>query len=256
MLSTPTMPGQIGPDLAPDLAKIDQLNALLRQMERSRPAGRQTVSSGCRALDRMLPHEGLLRGSLVEWLADGAGSGAQFLALTAARQACLEGQTLVIVDAASRQRSTLYPPALSALGLDLNRIVLVCPADEKQALWALEQALRCPAIGAVIGFPRQMDSYAYRRLQLAAERSEGLGLLVRPSEVRGSPSWAELRWQVSPRPTTCGWGLHVQLLRCRGYLGDGKVDLTIDEQTGEIHEAYSGNLASQLAHPTLAGKRA
>ncbi|MEW4453662.1 hypothetical protein AB1L30_13395 [Bremerella sp. JC817] len=247
MLSTPTIP---------DRVKIDQLNAQLREMERSRPASRETVSCGCRALDRMLPREGLLRGSLIEWLAEGAGSGAQYLALTAARQACRAGQTLVIVDSSARRGSTLYSPALSGMGLDLNRIVLVRPTDEKQALWSLEQALRCPAVGAVLGFPRQMDSYAYRRLQLAAEQSDGLGLLVRPSEVRGSPSWAELRWQVSPRPTACGWGLHVELLRCRGYLGDGKVDLTIDEQTGEIHEAYSGSLASQLAHPTLASQRA
>ncbi len=40
------------------------------------------------------------------------------------------------------------------------------------------------------------------RLQLAAESGGALGLLVRDKAVRGQPSWAEVRWQVSPCPST------------------------------------------------------
>jgi len=231
---------------------IEQLNAQLREMERSRPPARQVVRTNCPQLDQMLPRQGILRGSIVEWLTDGPGCGAFALAFVAARQALRDGRSLVIID----RRKRLYPPALSAWGIDLNRVVMIHPKSEKDELWALEQSLRCPAVSAVLASPQKLDSYTYRRLQLAAETSQGLGLFVRSAELLHLPSWAELRWLVAARSVDSGWGLHVQLLRCRGYLGEGSIDVVIDEQTGEIDAADSSGPSAELAHSTLASSSA
>src|ERR671919_102312 len=66
------------------------------------PEDDRPVSTGSPALDRLLPAGGLRRGTLVEYLASAAGSGAGTLALAAAREACREGRALVILDRCPR----------------------------------------------------------------------------------------------------------------------------------------------------------
>lgn len=88
---------------------------------------------------------GLRRGAVAEWLSAAVASGAQTLALLAAREACREGKSLIVVD---RQRR-FYPPAAAAWGIDLSRLIVVHPASEAEELWAIDQALRCRGVAAV-----------------------------------------------------------------------------------------------------------
>src|SRR5688572_32232769 len=113
------------PRLAPAAARQALVAALQRQVQRLEglrpPADERLVSTGSPPLDQLLPGGGLRRGSLVEYLSPGAGSGAGTLALAAAREACRdeEGQShraFVIVD----QSRTFYPPAAAAWGIDLS----------------------------------------------------------------------------------------------------------------------------------------
>lgn len=226
--------------------RIGELSRRLRQLERShRPLSRAKVTTGCRALDRLLPGRGLVRGSLVEWLGDGPGSGAGTLALVAAREACRSGGLLIVVD----RDGTFYPPAAAVWGTDLQNTMVVRPENDKDECWSLDQALRCRHVAAVVAWPSRLDAHTFRRLQLAAEDGGCLGLFVRPQAVRGDPSWADLQLSVSPQASQAGWRLVVQLLRCRGRFGKSEIELEINDRTGEIHEAHSGNPASQLARP-------
>ncbi len=258
--------------------KVIQLRELLHRTE-SEKKPYQSISSGCLPLDRLLPQQGFQRGSLVEWIAGGAGSGASLLAMLAARSACRDGGTLVLVD---RARS-FYPPAAATCQLDLQNAIVVLPASEQDERWAIEQALRCPDVAAVVAWPQRLTSHAFRRLQLAAEHSGNLGLLVRPATARHESSWASVRMLVSPRHLECGdlsplsilspavktrdlksrdqperkamtshrtpkgWRLGVELLRCGGGLGTKLVELEIDDQTGEVRDAHPRPLAAQLA---------
>ena len=68
-----------------------------------------------------------------------------------------------------------YGHGLNALGLDPGRLVLVEAGDDKQALWALEEALRSRAPAAVAGvLAHGIDLKTSRRLQLAAGDSGAL----------------------------------------------------------------------------------
>jgi protein ImuA len=258
---------------------VQKMNRLLQRLDHSgKRSGRERIGSGCPPLDRLLPQRGFARGSLVEWLADGPGSGASMLALVAAREACRQGGVLVVVD----RQGTFYPPAAAAWRIDLQSMIVVRPQNDKDEQWTLDQALRCEHVAAVMAWPQRLDGHTFRRLQLAAETSGSLGLLVRPLSARREPSWANVRLLISPRrekgvgphlpgagkkgagpicrdgpegaahkldPSPFSRRLRVQLLRCRGRFGGNATELEIDHQTGEIHETHPGNLASQLVRP-------
>lgn len=219
-----------------------------------RRAERSSISTGCEVLDRLLPQGGWLRGSLVEWLSESPGGGAGTLALVAAREAYAQGGAVVVID----RTGTFYPPAAAAWRLDLASTIVVSPASDKDEQWALDQSLRCEHTAAVLAWPRRLDGRTFRRLQLAAESSGAVGLLVRPATAQREPSWADVRLAVSPRASPAGWQLCVRLLRCRGRFGqrEGQVVVEIDERTGEIHAASPRSLAAQLAPAAPAHRQA
>ena len=99
---------------------IQELQNCIRSVESGTRAGaEQTVSSGCSALDRLLPESGYQRGSLVQWITAG-GNGVDYLSLVTAREACRNGGSLVVIDPANQ----FYPPAAAAIGLPLERTII------------------------------------------------------------------------------------------------------------------------------------
>jgi hypothetical protein len=172
---------------------IAELKRLLEQTQRPLDRPVELVSTGCPALDRCLPEGGLRRGSLVEWLGTGPGCGVDLFALQAARQAIGAQRFWVVLD----RQQTFYPPAAAAWGLDVRRLILVRTSHASDEQWALDQALRCPQVGAVLAWPTRLDDRAFRRLQLAAESGGSLGILVRPEQARSELSWADVRFRVA-----------------------------------------------------------
>ena len=224
---------------SPAVSQQSLVAALRRQVERlEKPqplADDRLLSTGSSALDGLLPGGGLRRGSLVEYLSPGAGSGTGSLALCAAREACAGSRALVVVD----RRRTFYPPAAIAWGFDLASLLILQPTDDAAELWAIDQALRCPGVGAVYAPCGSLDVRDFRRLQLAAEAGGTLGILLRPVRLRGQPTWADVQWRVGPcrerppwRSAFPPWQLRVELARCRGSPAGQAVDLELDEVTG------------------------
>jgi len=228
------------------------LQLLAKQVQSIERSGRNAaverrISSGCREIDHCLPEGGYLSGSLVEWLCDGSGTGAQSLALHVAKQAMEGGKYLLVVDRGRR----FYPLAAVSLGLPLDRIIVVQPQQESDALWSIDQGLRSTAVGAVLAQVDRLDDRDARRLQLAAEQGGGLGLLTRQARTaQGVPSWAEVQWHVQPRPVQAFSGgeakngrgekyanvraLDLKLLRCRGGRPGARLSLIMDGDRGGI----------------------
>jgi hypothetical protein len=247
-------------------SRLQQVKELTRLLERAGVSGRRTaaevVPTGVAPLDRLLPRQGFSRGSLVEWLADPPGGGAGLLALSAAREAQREGGAIVVID---RKRG-FYPPAAAAWRIDLASLVVVHPTSEADERWALDQSLRCEHVAATIAWPRRLDDVTFRRLQLAAEASGAVGLLIRGAAAQREPSWADVRVLVAPCPATNGgWRLNLRILRCRGstLVSRGaaaeharELLLEINDTTGNIHEAHPRHLAAGLAHPAAPKQQA
>jgi len=174
---------------------IQSLAFQIQTMEAGgRPRDQPPLSLGIAGLDRLFPEGGLPAGSLVELFSEEAGSGAYTLALLMARQATAESKrALVVVDGPR----TFYPPAAARLGVDLGRTLILRP-KERQLLSVTNQALRCPAVGAVLARCPVLPPRAFRQFQLAAEAGGGVGLLLRPDTELRSPSFARLRLRISP----------------------------------------------------------
>ena len=75
-------------------------------------------------------------------------------------------------DMALAESGAPYGPGLDAFGLAPERLLTVAAARPRDLLWAMEEALRCRAVGAVIGELRDsaINTVALRRLSLAAAR--------------------------------------------------------------------------------------
>jgi hypothetical protein len=165
---------------------------------------------------------------LVEWLSGLAHSGAATLSLLCAREACRSGGVLVVID----RLQNFYPPAAAGWGIDLQRLVIVRPRGAREALWAAVQSLSSPAVAAVWAPLERLDSREFRQLQLAAQAGRTLGLLLRPSHVRGEPSWADVRLGVGAGD----WGL-----------GAGE-PASAGGKRGTITELQNANCKMQIAN--------
>ncbi len=258
---------------------LDQLTRKLREIERSRTrrasgaaAAADSISTGIEGLDRLLPQRGFPAGTLAEWLAsDGAGAGTlAFLAAVSRCRRSAEAETLnlairnkaldrtkapdgalVIIDPQRRW----YAPAVSALGVGLDDTIVVCPRRSADALWALEQSLRCPGAAVTIGWFDRLQDRAFRRLKLAVECGGGLGLLLRPETAIRETSWADVRLLVESLPavnTSPGRRVRVELLRCRGGFQGGDVQLLIDDDVSNSVRVVS-DVACTTTLQTAAG---
>ncbi len=137
---------------------------------------------------------------------------------------------VVVVDCAG----DFYPPAAVAMGVPVGRLVVVRTRKPVDAFWATDQALRCEAVGAVIATRLALDAAGSRRLQLAAEGSGGMGLILSPAEARRQ-SFAAVQILIEPvaqclnrAPTSeeAGHPLYVEYTRLgRGYARWARVTL-------------------------------
>ncbi|TJZ72085.1 translesion DNA synthesis-associated protein ImuA [Chitiniphilus eburneus] len=163
--------------------------------------------SGYPALDAQLPGGGWGLGQINELL-HRPGQGELALLLPALRRVAEEGRPILLV----APPWIPYAPAWAQAGIPLAQLVWI-RATAADALWALEQALAEPDCGAVLGWagPRLDDRHA-RRLQLAARRGGGLGLLLRHGAPESVASPFPLRLAVAAQ----GDGWRVRLLKRRG----------------------------------------
>ncbi|MFY9698601.1 MAG: hypothetical protein WAK34_09845, partial [Rhodoplanes sp.] len=106
-------------------------------------------------------------------------------------------------EAAEFEGGALYGPGLELLGLPMARVIGLRVAHERDGAWAMEEALRCRAIAAVVGeFARAtstLDLTMLRRLALAAGEGGGLGLLLRHYACP-LPSTAMTRSEIAAAP--------------------------------------------------------
>ncbi|MFW6172087.1 MAG: ImuA family protein [Planctomycetota bacterium] len=250
------------------IASRETVEALRRRLQgfeaQGAERGERTISSGCAALDRLLPGDGFPRGSLIECLGDGPhAGGAGMFAMMMACRAVLAGGVIVVFDDQER----FYPPGAAGLGVDLERVVMVRARRDDDRIWALDQALRCLSVAAVWAPIEQLDERAFRRLQLAAEEGGGVGLLIRSRRWRQHPSWAPVRLLITPRGLESrqprrGRCFRIEVVRCRQGKNRGGVDVEVDLGTGSMHqvsdqhETNTLHSASQLADPATRGRPA
>jgi len=93
----------------------------------------------------------------------------------------------------------IHPP-----GLPMGDLLHVEARDAKDALWAMEEGLRCSALSCVIGEiwgdPKALDFTATRRLAVASERSGVAAFLIRLGG-HANLSGSRMRWRIASAPS-------------------------------------------------------
>jgi protein ImuA len=152
------------------------------------------------------------------------------------------GMVWIAEDLSLAENGAPYGPGLDEAGIAPEHLIRVATRCSRDALWAMEEALRCRPVGVVIGELRTsaIDQVATRRLALAAAAGNTLGLVLRTVPDDG-PSAAATRWMIgaaAPRDERWGVGpprLAVHLMRNRnGHLGAWIVEWDSVEQRFEL----------------------
>ncbi len=185
-----------------------QLERICRSGQTSVETRPVALPTGFAPLDAVLPGGGWPVGAITELMPDAQGIGELSLLLPALAQLSRAGRYVAWI----APPCLPYPPALARHGLALERLLLVQTHDTQALFWATEQALRCPAIGAVLAWPAALDDRRVRRLQLAAEAGGGCGLLYRPPAAAQQPSPAALRLRLRALDA----GLRIEIQKARG----------------------------------------
>jgi protein ImuA len=191
------------PPLCPS-ERLATLRAHVRAIE-SAGAGsaRECLAFGVDAIDRRLAGGGLMAGSLHEMTGEkpGPNDDAAATLFAAAIAARCEGPILWAL-----ARRDLFAPGLAVAGLAPDRILYAeCRTDE-DVLAVMEEGLRHGGLGAVLGEAARAGMAATRRLQLAAEESGTMALMLKRRKKAAEdplalPSAAVTRWRIGCAPS-------------------------------------------------------
>jgi len=129
---------------------------------------------------------------------------------------------------------TIFPPALKSFGITPDKIIFIDLKKEKEILWAMEEALKCEGLSAVIGEVEELSFTASRRLQLSVEESKVTGFILRKNLRNIHANVCVTRWKITSHPSELGnmpgvgfprW--NVELLKVRnGKPGTWQIEFT------------------------------
>ncbi len=95
----------------------------------------------------------------------------------------------------------LFPSSLKSFGLEADRLIFIRVAKDKEALWVMEEALKCSGLSAVVAEVHELDFKQSRRLQLAIEQSQVTGFILRNCSDKIGSTACTSRWQVTSLPS-------------------------------------------------------
>lgn len=129
---------------------------------------------------------------------------------------------------------SIFPPALKLFGIAPERVIFINLKKEKEICWAMEEALKCKGLSAVIGEMPELSFTTSRRLQLAVEQSQVTGFILRNNPKNIQTTACVTRWKISSLPSQLADGMpgvgfprwNVELIKVRnGYPANWEIEL-------------------------------
>jgi protein ImuA len=183
---------------------ISDLRDRIASLEGGAARAVECLAFGVPEIDAVLPGGGLAYGAVHEFAGGGAGTvdGAAPALFVAGIAARTNGPILWCMT-----RPDLFFPALAQAGLHADRVIFAEADKEEDILATMEEGLGYGGLGAVVGELVRLPMTASRRLQLAAERTGTIALVVRrwrrqtEASDFGQPTASASRWRVSVLPS-------------------------------------------------------
>jgi hypothetical protein len=205
-----------------------------------------SVPTGFPALDAELPGGGWPTGAITEILPQHEGIGELRILGPALASLCAQGQGAAWI----APPYLPYAPALQAAGIDPSRLLFITTRSARETLWAIEQALRSRACGAVLAWPDKITYTELRRLQLAAEGQRALALLFRPPRCAHESTPSALRIGLQ----TCAGELAVRILKRRGALLGERILLRPSMTSCRPHTAFQHDAVDRAQFPATGAR--
>ena len=95
-------------------------------------------------------------------------------------------------------KRAVFPPALAVFGIEPHRVIFIDLTRQKDALWAMEEALKCEALACVVAELNEISFTGSRRLQLVVEKSRVNGFLHRHAPRSINTLACVCRWEIKP----------------------------------------------------------
>jgi protein ImuA len=183
--------------------------------------GNTAVDLGLGPIIKAFPNETFPLGAVHEFISGKNEDGAATSGFVSGLLSGIMGRTGTSLWISSSR--SLFPPALKAYGIEPDHCIFVDLKRERDVLWAMDEALKCGALSAVVGEVQDIDFKASRRLQLAVEQSQVTGFIIRRNIRKPNTTACVSRWKITQLPSVAvddlpGIGFpqwKVELLRIR-----------------------------------------
>lgn len=186
------------------MISVDTKNDAIRQLQNqilamqglSRPAEVERVTTGLGSVEQAFPNQTFPIGAVHEFTsADAVDCSATNGFLTGLLSCLMKPNDLCLWVSTKR---SVFPPALKAFGIAPERVIFIDSKKEKEALWVIEEGLKCKTLSAVVGELSALDFTASRRLQLAVENSRVTGFIHRSQPRTENTIACVSRWRITP----------------------------------------------------------
>ena len=227
---------------------ISRLQSDILLLQGFKPANNNVVDMGLGLIKEAFPNASFPLGAVHEFLSYGSETAAASSGFIAGLLAPLTesgGASLWI----SSSRS-LFPGGLKNFGIQPDRFIFIDLQKEKHVIWAIEEALKCPALSTVVGELQEINFTSSRRLQLAVEQSQVTGFILRKNPRNLNTTACVSRWRITPLQSESADGLpgmgfpkwKVELLRIKnGRSGSWEVKW----EGGRFHPVYKASSIAQ-----------
>lgn len=160
------------------------------------PAGARKIDFGLGDMDASFPNHTFPTGAVHEFISSDPESAAATTGFIATLLGKLMGEYGICLWIGIRPM--VFAAALKAFGVEPHRVIFIDLSKEKDVVWAVEEALKCESLAAVVGELREITFTESRRLQLAVEHSRVTGFLHRCNPRAVNTLACVSRWQITP----------------------------------------------------------
>ncbi|MGF1755945.1 translesion DNA synthesis-associated protein ImuA [Vibrio makurazakiensis] len=137
----------------------------------------------------------------------------------------------------------------SAQNIRLDKILIINPRSDIEALWAAEQCLKSGACGSVFLWNVALEIHQIKRLQIASETGNSLQFIFKSTSLNQISLPVSLSMKLAPHDS----GLKITIVKRKGGWSYGSFVLGLEQQWPELTVArqLSGHSATVLNFPLV-----
>ena len=184
-------------------------------------------STGFPQLDAILPGRGWPEKGLMEVITPHWGMGELQLLIPLMRSIVEQGKWILWIS----PPYLLYAPALVQAGINTDQVLVVkLDTSCKDALWSMEKALQTENCGLVLAWQNWLPTKVLRRLQLAADTGDTLGVLFKHHDSEHSQSPIRLKIEDSYSEDAGFNESEVTVIKARGNFRSLSTNINLYQQ--------------------------